>query len=1341
MREYGFNQTNIKTFNEQAIASSLNRLHEQGLLDQNFQSTPAIKDIITKKALRSGHLPAIIEAIRTVLPFNEDEFHAIPQQAARRCFREILFAIYAHDVDSFHKHLLIYFEEEDQESSKPNPVLEICNAPFDPDWFADLPYQIQFYALHEILKDSLLRLRPIQLQLQFLKDREPFRAIPAHARPSFYYLLIAYLLLCGETSAASQYISGAQDEISSFGLSAWLDFLLGRNEKAIKQFEEDLAQLRKANKNNGAYFTGPEGLFFILSMLKSGKVSFYSSIKKQILTTIPAIQPHNIFLPAYEVLLAVVEARENNLLPFRNFFQLHRSNRLDSIALLFAELTRFWIEGELTARDIKQLKTYYARARDNGYAWLAMEYALLLHNATSEQQYLILAEEVQNQTQMQSVSPMFRHEEAWQRALKALNRANLRTLPYSGQLLTSRLAWRIKYDEDSGEISIYPKEQRLAADGNWTTGRAVALKRLYNSPKPEFLSDQDLQVFMHLHCRKDQLGTRYHFVMEKALPALVGHPYLFLEDSPTVPVDIIEGEPELLVEEKNGRIHVDFFPATTEKKVIIVQETPTCFKIIELSEEHHRIATIIGPNGLDIPADAKDDLLAALGNISSYITVHSTINGRSTGICEVPADPRIHILLLPYGTGFKLSMHVRPFGNEGPYQKPGKGKEILMAKIDDRHIQTCRDLTHEEEQAKKVEAACPELLEISSIEREWLLHDPEDCLQVLHDLQSLGDSVVVEWPEGEKLSVSPQATMQQLYVNIRKRQNWFEISGQLQLDESLVLDMGKLLELARSSPSRFIPLGNGQFLTLTNELRKRLDEYNTFAEHRQGKLRIHPLAALALAELTDESEQLQADKHWHAQMEQLKNISDFHPAIPSTLQAELRDYQIEGYRWLARLAHWGVGACLADDMGLGKTVQALALLLTRAPQGPALVIAPTSVCLNWQEEANRFAPTLNIIFFESANREKLVNNLKEFDVLVTSYGLLQQASDILASREWETIVLDEAQAIKNFVTKRSRAAMNLKGKFKLITTGTPIENHLYEFWNLFNFINPGLLGSLKQFNERFALPIEKHKSLNTRNKLKKLTQPFILRRLKSQVLEELPPKTEILLQVEMHQKEAAFYEALRREALEKLSKPGRRGPRNIQILAEIMRLRRACCNTRLIVPESTIPSSKLEVFGKLIDELLENRHKALVFSQFVSHLSIIREYLDARNLPYRYLDGSTPAWQRSEEVNKFQSGEGSFFLISLKAGGTGLNLTAADYVIHMDPWWNPAVEDQASDRAHRIGQMHPVTIYRLVTKGTIEEKIVQLHQEKKELADSLLDGTDLSENITADDLLRLLRDR
>ncbi|MCX5863962.1 MAG: DEAD/DEAH box helicase, partial [Deltaproteobacteria bacterium] len=331
--------------------------------------------------------------------------------------------------------------------------------------------------------------------------------------------------------------------------------------------------------------------------------------------------------------------------------------------------------------------------------------------------------------------------------------------------------------------------------------------------------------------------------------------------------------------------------------------------------------------------------------------------------------------------------------------------------------------------------------------------------------------------------------------------------------------------------------------------------------------------------------------------------------------------------------------------------------------------------------------------------------------------------------------------IKNFITKRSRAAMLLQGRFKMVTTGTPIENHLTELWNLFQFINPGLLGSLNQFNQRFAIPIERGNDPEARKKLKKLINPFILRRLKSQVLEELPERTEILLQVEMEEKEAALYAALRQRALENLRQTGGQpGKRSLQILAEIMKLRRACCNPRLILPETDIPSAKLALFAKLVDELRENGHKALVFSQFVDHLSLVREHLDREGIAYRYLDGSTPSKERQRQVQEFQAGHGDLFLISLKAGGVGLNLTAADYVIHMDPWWNPAVEDQASDRAHRIGQQRPVTIYRLVTKNTIEEKIVHLHHEKRALADSLLEGTDISHAMNPADLLRLLKE-
>jgi SNF2 family DNA or RNA helicase len=307
-------------------------------------------------------------------------------------------------------------------------------------------------------------------------------------------------------------------------------------------------------------------------------------------------------------------------------------------------------------------------------------------------------------------------------------------------------------------------------------------------------------------------------------------------------------------------------------------------------------------------------------------------------------------------------------------------------------------------------------------------------------------------------------------------------------------------------------------------------------------------------------------------------------------------------------------------------------------------------------------------------------------------------------------------------------------------TGTPIENHLGELWNLFRFINPGLLGSLESFNERFGYAIE-HQSddRNPRHHLRKLIQPFILRRLKHQVLTELPSRTEITLQVELSAEEMAFYEALRQQAIVKLSESDApAGQKHLQVLAEIMKLRQACCNPKLISPDIGVPSAKLQLFGETLTELLENKHKALVFSQFVGHLSLIREYLDAQKISYQYLDGSTSARDRKLRVDAFQAGQGDVFLISLKAGGTGLNLTAADYVIHMDPWWNPAVEDQASDRTHRIGQKRPVTIYRLVARHTIEEKIVDLHKHKRDLADSLLEGADVSAKVSTTELLRLI---
>ncbi|KPJ97273.1 MAG: helicase, partial [Desulfobacterales bacterium SG8_35] len=1033
------------------------------------------------------------------------------------------------------------------------------------------------------------------------------------------------------------------------------------------------------------------------------------------------------------------------------------------------------------AADYGIFKLLGNRARENGFLWIAMVFAELNGRVAQDQRLLDIAADIAKKTEMASVADVVVLEEPWKRRLKALiSIAGDRETPPEKISGNCRMIWLVGYQE--GLIAIAAREQRFAAGSGWSKGRPIAFSRLYSGRNLDFMTDHDRRICKTLKREQSNHKVRYRFDLRHTLPAMVGHPLLFLEEAPDISVEFVKGEPELLVEKFEDQLHIRLLKDFSEEGISVIRETPTRFKIIAVTEKHRDIARIISGNGLKIPATHSKQVMAAVSNLSAFMTVHSavaldtaainTLNGKKDLMQGVAASPQIYIQLIPLGEGFKLAMFVKPFGPKGPYLRPGQGAENIMAEVDGQRLQTRRDLAREEEKAGEIENACPTLAALEARGREWLLQETEICLDVLLELREVMDKVIIEWPEGERIAVRQLDSMDKLSLQVRRVKggrglSWFAMTGSLSIDESRVIDMKKLVELARGNSGRFLPLGNGEFLALTDELRRRLDDFSYIAELQNKRdtadrsLRIHPLAAIALENVIQGMGSLEADEPWMEQLQLIRESQLLDPKVPSTLQAELRDYQVEGYKWLSRLAHWGGGACLADDMGLGKTLQALAIILEKTCNGPILVVAPTSVCMNWLQEANRFAPTLNMHLLGNRSRKKLVQSLQEFDVLVTSYTLLQQEAKLLAGIDWQVIVLDEAQAIKNMETKRSRAAMSLNGRFKLLTTGTPIENHLGELWNLFNFIIPGLLGSLESFNQRFGIPIERYGDQVARRKLRKLIGPFMMRRSKVQVLEELPPRTEITLQVKMNDDELAFYEAMRRQALENLAVdnslivgPGKgntatgvNAARNngkgytVKILAEIMKLRRACCNPKLVMPETDIESSKLLLFEKVVDELLENRHKALVFSQFVGHLQIIRSFLDKKKIEYRYLDGATPVKQREKQVEAFQAGKGDLFLISLKAGGLGLNLTAADYVIHMDPWWNPAVEDQASDRAHRIGQVRPVTIYRLITRHTIEEKIVKLHQEKRDLANSLLAESDASSKISAEELLNLIREQ
>ena len=364
------------------------------------------------------------------------------------------------------------------------------------------------------------------------------------------------------------------------------------------------------------------------------------------------------------------------------------------------------------------------------------------------------------------------------------------------------------------------------------------------------------------------------------------------------------------------------------------------------------------------------------------------------------------------------------------------------------------------------------------------------------------------------------------------------------------------------------------------------------------------------------------------------------------------------------------------------------------------------------------------------------------EVVIVSYTMVQQAQEAFSGRDWRTLVVDEAQVIKNAVAKRSQAIFQILADFRMALSGTPVENRLAELWSIMRFCNPGLLGPLSRFNERFAGPIERNRDRDAQRLLRRLIAPFVLRRTKTHVLDDLPPRTELVLSLALEGAEAAHYEALRRQAIvEAEAAVEQSGPQaHFHILAQLTKLRRAACDPRLVSPDLDIVGAKVRTFTDLAGELSANGHKALVFSQFVDFLTLLREPLDAAGVAYQYLDGSTPVADRERRINAFQAGKGDLFLISLKAGGFGLNLTAADYVIITDPWWNPAAEDQAMGRAHRMGQLRPVTVYRLVAQGTLEEQIIALHHDKRALADGVLaDGGESMGLPSREDLLSLMR--
>ncbi|MEM9088430.1 MAG: DEAD/DEAH box helicase [Cyanobacteria bacterium P01_F01_bin.53] len=1236
---------------------------------------------------------------------------------------------------------------------------EILTNPFDIDWFNRLSKEFFELGLSLVLEDSVKRCVPAEEAFEILEDAYQDHQLNA----GLCVLYAEQLWLRARLQEASEVLAGVSVEKPLRGkycaLLGAIAFLAGHTKDALAHYQQALKATGKSQSAQATWFQSPAAAVFFFVLLKTGSATALAETEKYI--GLLQKQTDHWLKGSMRPLASVLHGQQGKLRQVAGAAAYFKNHTLSDVGLpaLLEIYSLYWLDVDNLDQWVSaELPQLCQRTLQAGYDWIALETADLLSCYQSQNPFVQMATEVRQQSGSLPLITVVERKAAWELSLNALSNL-MGAKPNSqdsSEEPTFRLAWRLRFIS-STFWSLAPLEQKLSVKGGWTKGKPVALKRLATE-SIAYLTDQDRELCDTLEVEYED--NYYHHASKpkysfttKSLLALVGHPLVFWSDAPDVRVDVIAGEPELLVKRlepsKTGQqgdyLRIELFPPLENHDILAVKETPTRLKVIPVSEQHRQIAEILGAkNRLEVPAAAEERVLDAITVVANLVTVQSDIGG-STGTEEVLANAIPYVHLVPAGiaqAGLKVSLRARPFKEGGSYYRLGQGGTTVIADIGGKRLQTQRDLSAEEDSVRQIIAACPILQDYESEAGEWLIEEPSDCLDLILQLQALGDRICVEWPEGEKFKVSRQLSSSDFKVNIHRKKDWFEASGEVQVSENQVVDLQEFMTLMGNATGQFVPLADGEFLALTEEFRNRLKALQHISASKGKEIKIHGLASLAVHEMLKNLEQLKVDSAWKANIKRIQTARRIKPKVPKALKATLRDYQREGYTWLSQLAHWGVGACLADDMGLGKTLQGLAVILSRADGGPTLVVAPTSVCLNWGSEAERFAPSLQVKTFGSDNRQQLVDSVGAHDLLVCSYGLLQQpeVAKMLAAVTWQTIVLDEAQAIKNPSTKRSHAVMDLQGDFKILMTGTPIENHLGELWNLFRFINPGLLGSLESFNLRFANPIERDQDETAKDALKRLIQPFILRRTKEQVLTELPSRTDITLPIELSTDEMALYEALRREAIANLkNKEIRAGQKHLQVLAEIMRLRRVCCNPSLVKPELSMPSTKLAHFSELLEELLDNGHKALVFSQFVDHLKILRKHLDKQQISYQYLDGSTPAKKRKQSVDAFQKGKGDVFLISLKAGGTGLNLTAADYVIHMDPWWNPAVEDQASDRAYRIGQQRPVTIYRLVAKGTIEDKIVDLHKLKRDLADGLLSGSDTSGKISTEQLLSLMQ--
>ena len=886
-------------------------------------------------------------------------------------------------------------------------------------------------------------------------------------------------------------------------------------------------------------------------------------------------------------------------------------------------------------------------------------------------------------------------------------------------------------------------EQTRQADGLWRDGRLLS-QSLMASAGYDSMDSRDSAIAMELSKKSDCQDD-----IDILVPHLAGTDRLFWGNSYDGHSFIAEIEEEKPYLEFSGQ---GFLIGISSNVKLDDNGNVKRHTVREIEKGRYALVSV-NPLQKDIvrrflsmrhfPSSAVTSLKRAIGSLNGIIDVRQNI-------LESMLQPAV----LSHGV---LAVQVSPDRNE--YQVniqatamedgtarfvPAEGEDIVYDEVEGITHCVNRDLSLEYENKKELDTFLQEQSKAEARSyTEYTIGSAEGLLKLMAYIYDNQEKFFIEWPDGVRLKFRGDIKSSDVEITIQTNTEWFAVEGEVAVG-GRKLSLAELVQACSSSEMEgFVRLSDDEYVRMSETLKKHIEAMAAIGIAGGGKCKRVPKYQVGALASMIKGLNANADEGYGEFMEKTKTAFETEAKIPEGLTAVLRDYQKEGFRWMCRLDEWGAGACLADDMGLGKTVQAIAFMLHKSSKGPSLVIAPKSVVPNWAQEIARFAPQLNpVVLNNTSKRQGVVNGAGPMDVILCTYGVLGTESQLLQSRNWNVACLDEAHQIKNRDTLVSHAAMDLNAASRIILTGTPLQNHLGELWNLFQFINPGLLGTWPVFRDSFILP---HLDYEHRMLLKEMTQPFILRRTKEDVLLELPEKIVTTHMVELSDNEMKVYEEMRRLAETKFKKHKTAEERkeaktlNLNFFTELMKLRMAACSMRLVYDRWKEPSTKIMALFDILTNVLSNpRNSVIVFSQFTSFLAMVKTELANRNINYYYLDGQTPLEKRQEMVREFQEGGRQLFLSSLKTGGIGINLTAANYVILLDPWWNPAIENQAMDRAHRIGQQRVVSVIRLISAQTIEEKILQLHETKQALTDEILEGTANSYKLTYEDVMDMV---